>query len=58
MPYDASEPRAAWALELPKNEREIDDIHRARKRVAIERARRSSLLRPRVRNRPGQAGGS
>jgi phenylacetate-CoA ligase len=48
MPYDASEPRAAWALELPKNEREIDAIHRARKRVAIERARRSSLLRSRV----------
>jgi phenylacetate-CoA ligase len=48
MPYDASEPRAAWALELPKNEREIDAIHRARKRVAIERARRSSLLGSRV----------
>lgn len=48
MPYDASEPRAAWALELPKNEREIDAIHGARKRVAIERARRSSLLRSRV----------
>ena len=38
----------AWPLGLPKDEAEIEAIHRARRRVAVERARRSALLGPRV----------
>ena len=33
-----------WTLGLPRDQAEIDAIHRARKRVAVERARRSKLL--------------
>ncbi len=48
MPPDESEPRAEWALPLPASEAEIEALHRERKRLAVERARHSSLLRPRV----------
>jgi len=37
-----------WTLGLPRDPSEIDAIQRARKRVAVERARRSRLLAPRV----------
>jgi phenylacetate-CoA ligase len=39
---------AGWALPLPRNAGDIEAIQRERKRIAIERARRSALLRPRV----------
>lgn len=39
---------APWALPIPRNQAEIDAIHRERKRLAVERARRSTLLAPRV----------
>jgi phenylacetate-CoA ligase len=39
---------ADWALGLPRSQNEIDRIHRERKRVAIERARASPLMRSRV----------
>jgi phenylacetate-CoA ligase len=48
MSPEVSERRAAWALDLPKSEAEIEAIHRERKRLAVERSRRSTLLRPRV----------
>jgi phenylacetate-CoA ligase len=38
----------AWPLGLPKDEAEIEAIHRVRRRVAVERARCSALLGPRV----------
>jgi phenylacetate-CoA ligase len=47
MPPDASRPDP-WPLELPESDVEIEAIHRERKRLAVDRARRSSLLRPRV----------
>jgi phenylacetate-CoA ligase len=42
------ESRPAWPLPLPTSEAEIEAIRRERRRVAVERARRSTLLRPRV----------
>ena len=39
---------AGWALPLPRNAGDIEAMQRERKRIAIERARRSALLRPRV----------
>jgi phenylacetate-CoA ligase len=40
--------RSPWTLPLPKDDRELEALHRERKRRAVEQARRSSLLRPRV----------
>jgi phenylacetate-CoA ligase len=40
--------RAPWTLPLPKDDGELEALHRERKRRAVEQARRSSLLRPRV----------
>jgi phenylacetate-CoA ligase len=40
--------RAPWPLALPGSQDEIEAIHRARKRLAVERARRSRFLGPRV----------
>lgn len=37
-----------WALGLPKSRREIDTIHRAKKRLALARAQRSKFLAKRV----------
>jgi phenylacetate-CoA ligase len=37
-----------WALPLPRSAAEIDAIQRRQKRVAVERARQSTLLRPRL----------
>lgn len=37
-----------WALELPASAAAIEAIQRERKRIAVERARRSTLLAPRV----------
>jgi phenylacetate-CoA ligase len=37
-----------WALGLPKGQREIEAIHRARKRLALARAKRSKFLAKRV----------
>lgn len=37
-----------WALGLPESRREIDAIHRSRKRLAVERARQSRFLAKRV----------
>ncbi len=37
-----------WTLGLPRDQAAIDSIHRARKPVAVERARRSKLLAPRL----------
>jgi phenylacetate-CoA ligase len=37
-----------WTLGLPRDQAEIDAIYRTRKRLAVERARRSKLLAPRV----------
>jgi phenylacetate-CoA ligase len=37
-----------WALPLPQNAADIEAIQRDRKRLAVERARRSPLLGPRV----------
>jgi phenylacetate-CoA ligase len=48
MPSPGSDSRPAWALELPKSHAAIEAIHLERKRLAVERARRSTLLRPRV----------
>ena len=39
---------AEWALPLPRSAAEIERIQREKKRLAIERARRSVLLAPRV----------
>jgi phenylacetate-CoA ligase len=41
-------PLQPWALEIPRTNAEIDTIHRAKKKVAIERALQSKLLRGRV----------
>jgi phenylacetate-CoA ligase len=46
-PQPGAGPRP-WTLGLPRDPSEIDAIHRARKRIAVERARRSRLLAPRV----------
>jgi phenylacetate-CoA ligase len=40
--------RPPWPLGLPTSEADIDAIHRERKRRAVEQARRSPLMRPRV----------
>lgn len=37
-----------WALPLPKSQREIDAIHRARKKLAVARAKQSKFLAKRV----------
>ena len=37
-----------WALGLPKSRREIEAIHRAKKRLALARAQRSKFLAKRV----------
>lgn len=37
-----------WALGLPKSQREIEAIHRAKKRVALARAKQSKFLAKRV----------
>jgi len=37
-----------WALGLPKSQRAIEAIHRARKRLALERAKQSKFLAKRV----------
>jgi len=37
-----------WALPLPKSQKEIDAIHRAKKRLAVARAARSRFLAKRV----------
>jgi phenylacetate-CoA ligase len=41
-------PPAPWTRGLPESAAAIEAIHRERKRVAVERARRSALLAPRV----------
>jgi phenylacetate-CoA ligase len=40
--------RVPWTLPLPKDDGEIEALHRERKRRAVEQARRSTLLRSRV----------
>src|SRR5262245_23068719 len=39
-----------WALGLPRSQREIETIHRARKRLALTRAKQSTFLGKRVAN--------
>jgi phenylacetate-CoA ligase len=39
---------APWALPLPRSAAEIERIQREKKRLAVERARRSALLAPRL----------
>ena len=41
-------PIQPWALELPRTHADIDAIHHVRKRLAVERALQSKLLRPRL----------
>ncbi|MEO7402854.1 MAG: AMP-binding protein [Burkholderiales bacterium] len=41
-------PIQPWALELPRTHADIDAIHRVKKRLAVERALQSKLLRPRL----------
>ena len=39
---------ADWPLAVPQSQAEIESIHKARKRLAVERARQSKFLAPRV----------
>jgi phenylacetate-CoA ligase len=48
MSQEGSAQAVPWALPLPRDEQEIAAIQRDRKRLAVERARRSTLLGPRV----------
>jgi len=46
--YGAEFRAGRWALGLPKSQREIDSIHRVKKRLALARAKRSRFLAKRV----------
>ncbi|MFN0302263.1 MAG: phenylacetate--CoA ligase family protein [Burkholderiales bacterium] len=46
--HDTPPATTPWALGIPRDQSEIDTIQRARKRIAVERAKRSPLLAPRL----------